>query len=125
MRLFKVAYPLLFVLALLSLTLASADNQPKPSAKPTPTPKPPPVSSCKGEVLCCLSLEAPIERSVSLLLGLLGIKLTSEQEGEQCGLTCTTLSKRGLGDECFEKSVCCDKSYDAGIIAIGCKEVSV
>ncbi|KAI5116966.1 hypothetical protein M0805_002168 [Coniferiporia weirii] len=123
MQFLKVLYPLFLVFALLSVAFANSNPKPsqKPKPTPTPTPKPP---SCSTELLCCLSLAEPVSLAVSVLLALLGIDLTSEQKGQECGLTCNPFASGPFIDECIGKPACCDKSYESGILAIGCKEVS-
>ncbi|PAV17976.1 hydrophobin 2 [Pyrrhoderma noxium] len=97
---------------------------PKPSATPTPKPKPPPASSCEDELVCCLTLESPSDISAALILGLLHIGLTSEQKKELVGLTCKDIDLTGhpFDNICLGTAGCCDKSYDLGIIAVGCSE---
>ncbi|EJD07791.1 uncharacterized protein FOMMEDRAFT_16409 [Fomitiporia mediterranea MF3/22] len=117
----------LVLLSFLGLVAGAPDgaNKPKPSATPTGPPKPPPTSSCTNELLCCLQATDPTGLSAKLILDLLHISLTPEEKSEEVGLTCSTLHKRGFGDTCFEKPLCCDKSFESGIIAVGCKAVSI
>lgn len=96
----RVAYPLvlLFVMAALAMGAPDGVKKPKPSATPTQPPKPPPSASCSENLVCCLQASKPSDFSAKLILDLLHISLSSEQKGEDVGLTCSTLHKRGVGD---------------------------
>ena len=92
------AFIALSLLSLIPFSVGALDvdtKKPKPSATPTPKPKPPPASSCKDELVCCLTLESPSDISAALILGLLHIGLTSEQKKELVGLTCKDIDLTG------------------------------
>ncbi|RPD65509.1 fungal hydrophobin [Lentinus tigrinus ALCF2SS1-7] len=76
-----------------------------------------------GEVQCCNSVHDSNENAISVLLGLLGIDLSSVTG--QVGLQCSGISGVGVGggNACSSNTVCCQNNNVGGLISIGCAPI--
>ncbi|KAF8905915.1 fungal hydrophobin-domain-containing protein [Mucidula mucida] len=84
-----------------------------------------PAGSCNtGPIQCCNSVQSASSDPVSLLLGLLGIVLSSLNV--DVGLTCSPITVIGAGgSSCSAHPVCCQDNSHGGLISIGCIPISL
>ncbi|KAI5832649.1 fungal hydrophobin [Schizophyllum commune Tattone D] len=86
----------------------------------------PPKSCSTGPVWCCNKTETTknVDKGTTKLLGLLGIVI-GDIHG-LIGLNCSPLSVIGVGgNSCSAQTVCCDKTYQNGLVNIGCSPINI
>ncbi|ETW78296.1 hydrophobin-like protein [Heterobasidion irregulare TC 32-1] len=125
--------PTLFLAFFLCLACAaSASAHPaaaasRAAAKPSATTKPSQsAAACNtGSIQCCNALQSAGAPGISVILGLLGIKVGDVNAIVGFGCAPITVGGAGAGASCAAQPVCCTGNSFNGLINIGCTPINI
>ncbi|KAL1743821.1 fungal hydrophobin-domain-containing protein [Schizophyllum fasciatum] len=83
-----------------------------------------PAKCSTGGVYCCNKTTTANDKSIQGLLGALGINVHDIKD--LVGLSCSPITVIGVGGNgCKAQTVCCEKTYQNGLVNIGCTAIAL